>query len=98
MIEYSITNMGQLFSGIGLMFLFLAVTYGIILFLDSLKPTFENWKKDSLLDTILLEKMALSHGIDLDKELFKRDFMRKKSFRKQKEEEFKEQFFKDKKK
>ncbi len=93
-------SIGEIFVGIGalvFMLVFAWIIYRIykrcILWLDSQCNRDEKY---SLLEEVMLDKMAKEKGIDLDKELMKRDMLRKpesKSIRKKIKDKVYEDFF-----
>ncbi len=93
-------SVGEMFAGIGalvLMLVFAWILYRVykrvIVWMDS---TFNREEKYSLLEEVMLDKMAKEKGIDLDKELMKRDMLRKpesKSIRQKIKDTVYEDFF-----
>ena len=92
--------MGEMFVGIGVLVLMLVLAWIIyriykrfIIWMDS---TFNREEKYSLLEEVMLDEMAKEKGIDLDKELIKRDMLRKpesKSIRQKIKDKVYEDFF-----
>jgi len=93
-------SVGEGLMGVGMLILLCVwawITYRlykrIIVWMDSL---FNREEKYSLLEEVMLDKMAKEKGIDLDKELIKRDMFRNpenKSIRKKIRDKVYEDFF-----
>lgn len=86
-------NFGAFFAGLGGLILFLVISYGLYLVIKHLNFWMEVDSKRLLLSDILLEKAAQKRGIDLVKEMKKREIFETKNFQKKLELEIMEDFF-----
>lgn len=93
------TNVGALFTGIGA--LFLALILGYIIYrlcmplIRTLESTYNKESKYSLLEEKMLDEIAKEKGIDLDKEMLKKNLLevRRKNFRRKLEDQIYDSMF-----
>lgn len=83
------------FMGIGGMMMMFVMTYLIYQFARIIKPIADKETKFELFEGMVLDKVAKKKGIDLEKEVLKREIMKKnkKNFRRRIEEEVYDEIF-----
>ena len=97
--EETILEVGSIFIGIGAMVVFFVLAYLLYQFSRIIKATADKEWKYELFEEMMLDKVAMKKGINLDKEMLKRDAMkiqRKSLRRKLADEIYDEMFGKDK--
>ena len=70
---------GSFLIGIGGLVFFLTITYGLYQIIRVIKSFVDKEVKYDLFEEMLLEKSAKAKGLDLDKEVVKRDIFRQQS-------------------
>ena len=98
--EYSqIVNIGSFFVGVGIMIVLFVIAYLIWQFARMYSSMADLEIKYSLMEEIALDRIAKKRGIDLNKEMMRKDIFKKnqKSFRgKLRQEAYEDMFGKDK--
>ena len=85
-----------IFSDVGVLIMMCVVAYMFYQIARSLKNTADKEEKFDLYEEMVLMDHANRKGYDIEKEIVKRKYFNKKSFRKRIEEEIYKDFFKEK--
>ena len=96
-----VVDVGSIFVGIGVLIILCVISYWIAIIAKMYRGIVENLLHESCLEDILLKQYCSKKGIDLEKEMYRREFLRKpkKNMVKKIHEEIYDDFFgKDKKK
>jgi len=98
---YEAVDVGSMFIGLGSFIIAILIAYWIWIYGQLLRGIVENYLHESVLSDLLLKEHCKKKGIDLEKEMIKRQFIRNRQkdlIRKMKEEIYDDFFGKDKKK
>ena len=96
--KMAIGEVGGLFVGIGVLALLSVLTYLFYQITKAYRSIMESVIREQVVNDVLLEKVCAKRGIDLNKEMIKRDFLRTKEKRLMKKirEEMYDEFFSEK--
>lgn len=89
-------DFGSLFTGVGILVILLVVAYWAWQYGVLLRISVETLSKRMLLQDVLLDRVAEKRGIDLNREMRRREIMSSRSFTKKIDKEIMSEFFQEK--